>query len=376
MKFIIRRENLKKGLSIVGHITSKNINLPILNNVLIRANSGGVELVSTNLEIGIVHKLRGKVENDGEFTVDSKTISEYVNFLAGDNVEINEVNEELKIECDNYKTKIKGESAKEFPLIPTLSGENYCICEIDDLKRALSQVIFSVSNNENRIELSGVLFSFFGSRLVLASTDSYRLAEKEININWQGEAIENQKFIVPAKTIQEFLRIISNFSDSDSAEENINQVKIFISDNQIMFSVDSTDLVSRLINGNFPDYRQIVPEKFNTSVILNRNEFSRAIKAAAIFSKSGINDVGLAFKGGKLVVYSSSGQSGESRIELPCEQNGSDNEIIVNFRYLLDGLNNISDDQINLKVISDNSPCMLSPIKEENYFYIVMPIRQ
>lgn len=376
MKFIIRRENLKKGLSIVGHITSKNINLPILNNVLIRANSGGVELVSTNLEIGIVHKLRGKVENDGEFTVDSKTISEYVNFLAGDNVEINEVNEELKIECDNYKTKIKGESAKEFPLIPTLSGENYCICEIDDLKRALSQVIFSVSNNENRIELSGVLFSFFGSRLVLASTDSYRLAEKEININWQGEAIENQKFIVPAKTIQEFLRIISNFSDGDSAEENINQVKIFISDNQIMFSVDSTDLVSRLINGNFPDYRQIVPEKFNTSVILNRNEFSRAIKAAAIFSKSGINDVGLVFKGGKLVVYSSSGQSGESRIELPCEQNGSDNEIIVNFRYLLDGLNNISDDQINLKVISDNSPCMLSPIKEENYFYIVMPIRQ
>lgn len=212
--------------------------------------------------------------------------------------------------------------------------------------------------------------------MVLASTDSYRLAEKEININWQGEAIENQKFIVPAKTIQEFLRIISNFSDGDSAEENINQVKIFISDNQIMFSVDSTDLVSRLINGNFPDYRQIVPEKFNTSVILNRNEFSRAIKAAAIFSKSGINDVGLAFKGGKLVVYSSSGQSGESRIELPCEQNGSDNEIIVNFRYLLDGLNNISDDQINLKVISDNSPCMLSPIKEENYFYIVMPIRQ
>ncbi len=376
MKFIIRRENLKKGLSIVGHITTKNINLPILNNVLIRANSGGVELVSTNLEIGIIHRLRGKVENDGEFTVDSKTISEYVNFLAGDNVEINEVNEELKIECDNYKTKIKGENAKEFPLIPTLSGENYCICEIDDLKRALSQVIFSVSNNENRIELSGVLFSFFGSRLVLASTDSYRLAEKEININWQGEAIENQKFIVPAKTIQEFLRIISNFSDNDSSEENINQVKIFISDNQIMFSVDSTDLVSRLINGNFPDYRQIVPEKFNTSVILNRNEFSRAIKAAAIFSKSGINDVGLDFKSGKLVVYSSSGQSGESRIELSCEQTGSDNEIIVNFRYLLDGLNNINDDQINLKVISDNSPCMLSPTKEENYFYIVMPIRQ
>lgn len=376
MKFIIRRENLKKGLSIVGHITTKNINLPILNNVLIRANSGGVELVSTNLEIGIIHRLRGKVENDGEFTVDSKTISEYVNFLAGDNVEINEVNEELKIECDNYKTKIKGENAKEFPLIPTLSGENYCICEIDDLKRALSQVIFSVSNNENRIELSGVLFSFFGSRLVLASTDSYRLAEKEININWQGESIENQKFIVPAKTIQEFLRIISNFSDNDSSEENINQVKIFISDNQIMFSVDSTDLVSRLINGNFPDYRQIVPEKFNTSVILNRNEFSRAIKAAAIFSKSGINDVGLDFKSGKLVVYSSSGQSGESRIELSCEQTGSDNEIIVNFRYLLDGLNNINDDQINLKVISDNSPCMLSPTKEENYFYIVMPIRQ
>ena len=376
MKFIIRRENLKKGLSIVGHITTKNINLPILNNVLIKADSSGVELVSTNLEIGIVHRLRGKVEEEGGFTVDSKTISEYVNFLAGDNVEVSENAEELKIECDNYKTKIKGENAREFPLIPTLSGENFCVCDIEELKRALSRVIFAVSTNENRVELSGVLFSFFGSRLVLASTDSYRLAEKEIIIDWQGAPIEDQKFIVPAKTIQEFLRMISNFSDSDSSEENVKQVKIFISDNQIMFSVDSTDLVSRLINGNFPDYRQIVPEKFNTSVILNRVEFLRAVKAASIFSKSGINDVGLDFKNGKLVVYSSSGQSGESRIELSCRQNGSDNEITVNFRYLLDGLNNISDEEINLKVISDNSPCMLSPVKEENYFYIVMPIRQ
>ncbi|MCX6795545.1 MAG: DNA polymerase III subunit beta [Candidatus Falkowbacteria bacterium] len=376
MKFIIRRENLKKGLSIVGHITTKSINLPILNNVLIKANSSGVELVSTNLEIGIVHRLRGKVEEDGEFTVDSKMVSEYVNFLAGDNVDISESNEELKIECDNYKTKIKGENAKEFPLIPTLSGENFCLCDIEDLKRALSRVIFAVSTNENRIELSGVLFSFFGSRLVLASTDSYRLAEKEITIDWRGVPIEDQKFIVPAKTIQEFLRMISNFSESDSSEEKNNQVKIFISDNQIMFSVGSTDLVSRLINGNFPDYRQIVPEKFNTSVILSRGELLRAVKAASIFSKSGINDVGLEFKGDKLVVYSSSGQSGESRIELSCEKNGNDNEITVNFRYLLDGLNNIGDEEINLKVISDNSPCMLSPTKEENYFYIVMPIRQ
>ena len=367
---------MKKGLSIVGHITTKNINLPILNNVLIKADSSGVELVRTNLEIGIVHRLRGKVEEEGGFTVDSKTISEYVNFLAGDNVEVSENAEELKIECDNYKTKIKGENAREFPLIPTLSGENFCVCDIEELKRALSRVIFAVSTNENRVELSGVLFSFFGSRLVLASTDSYRLAEKEIIIDWQGAPIEDQKFIVPAKTIQEFLRMISNFSDSDSSEENVKQVKIFISDNQIMFSVDSTDLVSRLINGNFPDYRQIVPEKFNTSVILNRVEFLRAVKAASIFSKSGINDVGLDFKNGKLVVYSSSGQSGESRIELSCRQNGSDNEITVNFRYLLDGLNNISDEEINLKVISDNSPCMLSPVKEENYFYIVMPIRQ
>lgn len=376
MKFIIRRETLKKSLSIVGHITAKNINLPILNNIFIKANSSGVELVSTNLEIGVVHRLRGKVEEDGEFTVDSKTISEYVNFLAGEKVEISEANEELKIECDNYKTKIKGESAKEFPLIPTLSGENFCICDAEELRKALSRVIFAVSTNENRIELSGVLFSFFGSRLVLASTDSYRLAEKEISIEWSGEPIEDQKFIVPSKTIQEFLRMLTNFSDNNSSEEKVSGVRIFISDNQIMFSVDSTDLVSRLINGNFPDYRQIVPEKFNTSVTLNRAELLRAVKAASIFSKSGINDVGLDFKGNKLVVYSSSGQSGESRIELPCEQNGNNNEITVNFRYLLDGLNNIGDDEVNLKVISDNSPCMLSPTKEENYFYIVMPIRQ
>jgi DNA polymerase III subunit beta len=161
MKFISLQENFKKGLNIVGHITSKNINLPILNNILIKAEDSNIELVSTNLEIGIKHKIRGKIESPGEFTVDSKLITEYISFLnSGEKVKVEEKGGELKIESGNYKTKIKGEDSKEFPLIPTINQDNVYSCKISELKKAIANVIFATSNSENRVELTGVLFLF------------------------------------------------------------------------------------------------------------------------------------------------------------------------------------------------------------------------
>ena len=203
MRFISLQENLKRGLNIVGHVSSKNINLPILNNILIKAEEGNIELISTNLEIGITHQVRGKIEVDGQFTVDSKLINEYVNLLSsGEKVKLEEKDNELKIECGNYKTKIKGESAKEFPLIPTLPKQGFYSCKSGELKRALNSVSFAVSNSENRVELTGVLFSFSNGKLSLAATDSYRLAERELEI--KSEAMEGeQRAIVPGKTVQE-----------------------------------------------------------------------------------------------------------------------------------------------------------------------------
>ncbi|HZJ40710.1 MAG TPA: DNA polymerase III subunit beta [Candidatus Saccharimonadales bacterium] len=373
MKFISLQENLKKGLSIVGHATTKNINLPILNNILIKVTGGNIELIGTNLEIGIKHQLRGKVEADGEFTVEAKLISEYVNLLnAGEKVKLEEKDGELKVESGSYKTKIKGESAKEFPLIPTISEDDYYSFSINDFKKALAVVVFAVSNSENRVELTGVMFNFNNKILSLAATDSYRLAEKEITIK-NGKEGQEQKVIVPSKTVQELLRIL-NTLDADEVDDS--ELRICISDNQILFTFDSVSLISRVINGRYPDYKQIIPSKSQTGVVVGRQELVRAVKAVALFSKTGINDTTLLFSKNKIIVSAFSGASGESQAEIEAEVTGTDNEITINYRYLLDGLNNILSDRVELQLMNNMTPCLIKPEKENDYLYIVMPIRQ
>jgi DNA polymerase-3 subunit beta len=374
MRFISLQENLKRSLNIVGHITSKNINLPILNNILIKAENGNIEFIGTNLEIGIIHQVRGKIESEGQTTVDSKLITEYVNLLSGgEKVRVEEKDNELKIDCGNYKTKIKGESGKEFPLIPVIPKTGYYSCQLKELKKSLNSVVFAVSNSENRLELTGILFSFNKNKLSLAATDSYRLAEKEVEIKASSMNGE-QKIIVPAKTVQELLRVLSNFEGDELGEEQ--EVKFYLSENQILFTVDSVDLISRLINGHYPDYQQIIPSKSQTEVLVERAELIRAVKASALFSKTGINDVTLLFSKNKIIVSSFSGASGESQADLEAEVKGVDNEITINYRYLLDGLANIEGERVRLSILNNLTPCVLKPEKENGYLYIVMPIRQ
>lgn len=376
MKLISVQENLKKGLLIASHGTGKNINLPILSNILIKAKNGVIELISTNLEIGIIYQLRGKIEKEGDFTVDSKIITEYVNLLPSENVLLEvEDDNSLRVECLNYQTKVRGESAQEFPLIPNINQDNYYYCSTESFRQALNSVIFAASTNDNRVELAGVLFNFENNELVLVATDSYRLAEKKIAIKTKGDFNE-QRVIVPARTIQELLRILGNYSNEGVDVDDAEGIKITVSDNQILFSVDSVDLVSRLISGQYPDYKQIIPDKSQTIIKVGRADLLRAAKATAIFSKTGINDISLEFKGGDTVVSASSGQSGESRVEVKSNVSGSDNEIAMNYRYLVDGLNNLNGDEATIGVASSNTPCLLTSATDESYRYVVMPIRQ
>ncbi|MFP4514899.1 MAG: DNA polymerase III subunit beta [Parcubacteria group bacterium] len=378
MKIISLQENLKKGISIVSHITSKNINLPILNNILIKTEDGGIDLIATNLEIGIIHSVRGKIEKPGEITVDAKIINEYINFLPQEKISLDVKDENIKIECSNYKTKIRGESAKEFPLLPEVEESNIINTSLVEFKKALSQVVFAVSKSESRIELSGVLFEIINDKLFIVATDSYRLAEKTIDVSVEKNKNleENNKIIIPAKTAQEVLRIASNLSDDlDSSEK---KVKLYINENQIVFELDDSKIISRLISGQYPDYKQIIPDKKETEIMVSRQDLIRAIKASSIFSKSGINDINITVNSEKkeIIISSLSSQTGESVINLNGEIEGKNNDITLNFRYLLDGLNNISSDNVRLFIVDNNTPCIIKNEKEESYVYIVMPIKQ
>ncbi len=369
MKFISLQNNLKKGLNIVGNVSIKNINLPILNNILIKTyKNNEVELISTNLEIGITYKFRSKVEKEGEFTVESKIIHDYINLLPGEKVFIERKNNELLVKCDNYKTKIKGESSKEFPLIPSIKKDKYCLIDLISFKNILTKVAFSASIGDNRPELSGVLFDFKNNNLTLAATDSYRLAEKTIDV--KENTLNNKKVIIPIKTIQELLRILGNLNNNEK------EIKISLSENQILFDFNSINIISRLINGNYPDYKQIIPNKYITEVELNKEDLIRAIKASSLFTKTGINDIMIIINNKEITINSSSGQSGETNINLPATIKGEKNDITVNYRYLLDGLNNLSSDIVVLKLIDSQTPCLLKNKNDENYLYIIMPIRQ
>lgn len=377
MKFSSLQENLKQGLFIVSHIAGKNPNLPILNNIMIEANQGNIKLVSTNLEIGISCLIRGKVDEDGSYTVDSKILSDYINILPNKKVDIELKDGNIAVVCENYKTKIKGQSTEEYPLIPNVEKGDYYKINANDFKKAISQVAFATSNNETRIELSGVLFTFSGDELILAATDSYRLAEKKIKISsFSNEAKEKTKIIIPTKTIQEVNRILSGTKDDIGLDGD--EINLYVLDNQVLFVYGTTEIVSRLIDGQYPDYNQIIPGFNKTNLVVEVSGLVRAVKASALFSKSGINDINLDFPKGRqeVVISSASGQSGENITNLEALINGEDNGVVVNYRYLLDGLNNINEERVKIEVVDCNTPCILRPENDNSYLYIVMPIKQ
>lgn len=375
MKFIILKENLKQGLATVAHLSSKNINLPILNNVLIKVRKDGVEMISTNLEISINNFVRAKVESEGEFTVDSKVINEYVNLLPDDKIEIELKNDELLVKCQNYKTKIKGQEASDFPILPSIDSDLYYSVNISDFKNALSGVSFSTSNNENRIELSGVFFNFDGrGNLILAGTDSYRLSEKTIKYK-QGVSEEERSIIVPSRTVQELIRILNNFKLEEQLGSE-DEIKIYPNEGQIFFSFSSTNLMSRLISGSYPDYKQIIPDKEKTIILVNKNDLVKAVKAGGIFSKTGINDIGIKNQKDSLHIYSSSSQAGENFVDVNCKTTGSDNEIFINYKYFLEGLNAINSENVIIKIVDNNTPCLITAENDDTFLYLVMPLKQ
>jgi len=375
MKLTCMQENLNLGLQTTGHLVNKNINLPILNNVLLEAKDGSLKLSSTNLEIGISCVVRCKVDKEGSFTVDARLFSDYVGLLPNDQVRVELVeNDFLKADCLNSATKLKGIAADDFPVIPQIGKEKAYSLKIADFKKAISQVIFAVAPSETRPEISGVFMSFnriAKNKVTLAGTDSYRLAEKSIDL---AKNEEEKDVIVPFKTLQEVLRILNNLKDAPNTSEDL---EIYIAENQILFTTNGIEVISRLLEGQYPDYKQIIPTETKTKVIVATAEMIKAIKKVSLFSKTGIFDINLVFEAQKgLTVSTANTQIGESKSDIDVEFTGETNETTLNYRYLLDGLNNLDAAEAEVSLVDNNLPCLIRAKNNKDYLYIVMPIRQ
>jgi len=367
MKFSCTQENLNKGLLIVSHIASKNITLPILNNVLIKAENGALKLSATNLEIGVYCTLRGKIEKEGNFTVQAKLLSDYISLLPNIRVDFELKDGNLYIESESGKTIIKGTPADEFPLIPQVEKKQGYSCNPKEFKKALSQVIFAAAFDESRPEISGVLMNFIDNELILAATDSYRLAEKRIKLEKSAKAAKS--VIVPTKTLQELIRVL---------DESVENFEIYLNENQILFSFNEVGIISRLIEGQYPNYQQIIPKEHRTEIKLFNKDLIKAVKSASLFCKPGINDVGLEIKAEekKIVISAFNTQVGENTSSLDGEVKGENNSIVFNYRYLLDGLQNIDTENLILEFTNNANPGVIKPENQNDYIYLIMPIKQ
>jgi len=375
MKISCTQENLNQGLAITSHITGKNSNLPILANIFFKINDKLISLAATNLEIGITTTIRGKVEAEGEFTIDAKLLANYISLLPKERIDMELEGDNLKIECAKQKTKIKTQGVADYPLIPQLTKENPYIIKTNLFKEAITKVVLAAANSDLRPEISGVLLDFNKQELILAATDSYRLAENKIKIGQNSANNQENKIIVPAKTLQEVSRIL-NILKEDAIEDSDN-LEIYTTSNQIMFSYGGVDLISRIIEAQYPEYQQIIPASYKTKIKFNVADLVKAVKTSSLFTKSGVYDVKLDFSNSKeVIITSSSSQTGESTSLVEAEISGEGDYIVLNYHYLLDGLQNIGSENVLMEVNDKNSMCILRPENSQDYFYLIMPIRQ
>jgi len=363
MKAVCTKKNLNKGLQTTSRIIGSGNTLPILNNILFKTDEGRLKLSSTNLEMAINTWVGGKIEEEGEITVPARLVNEYINNLLTEKVTISSKNQSLSIESEKAKTNINGLPPEDFPLIPKVTETVYAKADAQEFQHAIREVAFAAAYSETQPEISGILFIFEDKILTMAATDRYRLAEGKVKLT-EGVG-ELKQVIVPARAVVELNRILES-----------GVVEIFLSEGQFCAKTADTELVSRLIEGQYPDYKQIIPKSFSTEAAVNKEEFIQSLKAASVLAGDN-NNVELLFNPQtKLVtIKSQSAQSGESEINLDGEFIGEKNSIIFNYRYLLECLNNLGDEKVIFKIINSSSPAEIVPAERDDYLYIVMPIK-
>lgn len=370
MELIVLKTNLKEGLNVLGKIGFENSTLPILKNFLIETNENKIKLSSTNLEIAVISYIPAKIIKDGELTVPSNIISSIINNLQNERVNLEIKDNNLIIKTENYNAKIQGIKKEEFPIIPKIENNKEFI-EINSslLKESLLSIISAAQITSIKPELNGILFDFQYNLIKLAATDSFRLAEKTINNNDFKANIEKKiKVIIPLKTIQELIRIIQDKSSE--------KIQIYLDSNQILFKSDKFELISRIINGEFPDYQPIIPQSTVTEINVNKIELVNALKLTSSFTDR-LNEIKVKIKDGakNIEIYSASSGLGENQYLIPAKIKGDAVEIVFNWKFLFDGIKNIEGDNINIGLNGDNKPVIIKSGNNQEYFYILMPIK-
>lgn len=365
MELTVTQENFARALSAVGRVASTKTQLPILSNILLRTDGKRLLVAATNLEIATTQYIGAKITKPGAITVPARLISEFVSNLPKDVIELKVVGENIHITSGKYHSIINGVIADDFPELPTINENDSVTYSIntEEFKQAVSQTIITTSSDSTRPVLTGVYWHSHEGYIYLAATDGYRLSERRL-----VETKSEVSAIIPTQTLQEVLRTITEDPDT---------IDVLFDESQVRFRINEAEVISRLIDGNFPDYRQLIPAKSDNKAIVNKAEFTRVTKIAGLFARESGGSVTITTDPDKKIVslHSIASEFGENTSELDADVTNT-GQTTLNSRYLTEALGVLDAETISFEFSGKLSPIILkSTDKNTNYYHVIMPLK-
>jgi len=366
MKFTCTQEHLTRGLGHVAAVAGRNSQLPILEHIQIVLNDGVMQLTATDLQIGVSSTVLGKVEEEGECTILARKIVGYVQQLPKTQpIVLDKKGNVLTVSTKGFHAEFPVGDAQEFPALPQLPTASTITINASVLCSALTRTLFAAARDDTRPEIHSVFVQCAPEQLVLAATDSFRLAQELVTLK---SINDNTSLLLPLTTAQEVVRL---FTDED-------EVVISLHDSHVTFVAEGVELSSRLVDGVYPDYKQIIPTEFSVTGSVDKGELSRALKTLLVFLSRDSRRVYVAVqpKDGVVVLTTGSGESGEGRVSVEFDGEGEDLKVLFNIQYILDCLAYIATERVRLQFVGVSEPAVITPdIKDSPYIYVVMPIQ-
>jgi len=368
MKIICEKDKIIKAINSVTKAVASKTTMPILEGILIQTNDNEVKLTTYDLEIGIEYIIDANVEQQGAIVVNAIMFSEIIRKLPDTdiNISLNDKNL-LVIECEGSLYKLATMNPDEFPELPQINVENSIEIEQNSLKEMIRKTIFAVSNEENRPIFTGCLFEIKNNKLNVVAVDGFRLA-------WKSKFLQNSvndfSAVIPGRTLNEVNKIIIDSFDN---------IKIGVAKNQALFEMENCKIVTRLLDGEFLNYSSVIPENWETRIVVNRNMLQNCFERISLISASSIEKekkypVKVIIDIGKVII-SCTNQTGDAKEELFVSTEGQNMEAGFNPKYFLDALRAIDDEEINVDFGTSISPCIIRPIDDGDYIYMILPIR-
>lgn len=364
MKLTVKQDNLAKALSSVGRIATARVGLPILANVLIRTDSNKLIVAATNLEVAIITTINAQIAEQGAIAVPARLLTEFITNLPHTNIELETEDTKLKVSAGGYKSTINSTLADDYPALPEATEENSFKIDAGKLKSAISGTVLVTSSDVTRPILTGVYFYANEGQVYMAATDGYRLAEaKLMTINTDFAAI------IPGSTLNDVARLINTTKD----------IEVKYNDEQVTFVIGETSITTRLIDGKFIDYKQLIPDKTNFLIKVDRADFIRITKIAELFARETAGSIVL--EGNPtdktLSVRSITSQLGDNISSIEAEITATGNEdcvISLNSKFLVDALGCISSDTVTLQFNGKLSPVLITG-DNNDYLHLIMPVK-